>query len=109
MRLFRSEKEGNYIRFPARKPQSVAHHETCCRKGLTAVFVISRDISIVSMFFFVVQTIAGRIMMFDYLYLFIPVADRAQAEGLAGGGHSKIARVRAYYLYCMWLALLTSV
>jgi len=39
-----------------------------------------------------------------------------QAEGLAGCGHSKIARVRAYYLYCIvivlyvvWLALLTSV
>jgi len=31
-----------------------------------------------------------------------------QAEGLAGCGHSKIARVRAYYLYCMWLPLLTS-
>jgi len=24
------------------------------------------------------------------------------------GGSSKIARVRAYYLYCMWLAVLTS-
>jgi len=30
-------------------------------------------------------------------------------EGLAGCGHSKIAHVRAYYLYCMFLALLTSV
>jgi len=34
----------------------------------------------------------------------IPVTDRSQAEGLAGCGHSKIARVRAYYLYCMCLA-----
>jgi len=25
-----------------------------------------------------------------------------------GCGHSKIARVRAYYLYCMWLPVLTS-
>jgi len=31
-----------------------------------------------------------------------------QAEGLAGCGHSKIARVRAYYLYCTWLPVLTS-
>jgi len=32
------------------------------------------------------------------------------AVGMAGCGcgHSKIARVRAYYLYCMWLAVLTS-
>jgi len=29
--------------------------------------------------------------------------------GLAGCGHSEIARVRAYYLYCMCLAPLTSV
>jgi len=39
-----------------------------------------------------------------YLYCVIPVADRCQAVGLAGCGHSKIARVRAYYLYCMCLA-----
>jgi len=39
----------------------------------------------------------------------IPVADQCQAVGLAGCGHSKIARVRAYYLYCMCLAPLTSV
>jgi len=31
-----------------------------------------------------------------------------QAEGLAGCGYSKIARARAYYLYCMRLLLLTS-
>jgi len=30
------------------------------------------------------------------------------AVGMAGCGHSKIARVRAYYLYCMCLAVLTS-
>jgi len=40
--------------------------------------------------------------------MIIPVADRFQAEGLAGCGHSKIARVRAYYLYCICLAVLTS-
>jgi len=34
----------------------------------------------------------------------IPVADRCHAVGMAGCGHSKIARVRAYYLYCMCLA-----
>jgi len=28
--------------------------------------------------------------------------------GMAGCGHSKIARVRAYYLYCMCLAVLSS-
>jgi len=39
----------------------------------------------------------------------IPVADRCHAVGMAGCGHSKIARVRAYYLYCMCLAVLTSV
>jgi len=39
----------------------------------------------------------------------IPVADRCHAIGMAGCGHSKIARVRAYYLYCMCLAVLTSV
>jgi len=27
---------------------------------------------------------------------------------IPGCGHSKIARVRSYYLYCMWLPLLTS-
>jgi len=32
-----------------------------------------------------------------------------QAVGMAGCGHSKIARVCAYYLYCMCLAVLTSV
>jgi len=31
------------------------------------------------------------------------------AVGMAGCGHSKIARGRAYYLYCMCLAVLTSV
>jgi len=49
-----------------------------------------------------------------YIFIFIPVADRCHAVGMAGCGHSKIARVRAYYLYCivlycMWLAVLTSV
>jgi len=29
------------------------------------------------------------------------------AVGMADCGHSKIARVRAYYLYCMCLAVLT--
>jgi len=38
----------------------------------------------------------------------IPVADRCQAVGQAGCGHSKIANVHAYYLYCMCLAVLTS-
>jgi len=36
--------------------------------------------------------------------MFIMVADRCHAVGMAGCGHSKIARVRAYYLYCMCLA-----
>jgi len=31
------------------------------------------------------------------------------AVGMAGCGHSKIARMRTYYLYCMCLAVLTSV
>jgi len=44
-----------------------------------------------------------------WLDIIIPVADRCHAVGMAGCGHSKIARVRAYYLYCMCLALLTSV
>jgi len=39
----------------------------------------------------------------------ILVADRCHDVGMAGCGHSKIARVRTYYLYCMWLAVLTSV
>jgi len=44
-------------------------------------------------------------LYFAFVYLlFIPVADRCHAAGMAGCGHSKIARVRAYYLYCMWLA-----
>jgi len=39
----------------------------------------------------------------------ILVSDRCHAVCMAGCGHSKIARVRAYYLYCMCLAVLTSV
>jgi len=48
-------------------------------------------------------------VVIDIMVLLIPVADWSQAEGLAGCGHSKITRVRAYCLYCMCLALLTSV
>jgi len=33
---------------------------------------------------------------------------RGHAYGMASCGHRKIACVRAYYLYCMWLAVLTS-
>jgi len=44
-----------------------------------------------------------------YVYILYIGRRPGKAEGQAGCGHSKIARVRAYYLYCMWLALLTSV
>jgi len=38
----------------------------------------------------------------------IPGAARAMPKAWPAAGHSKIARVRAYYLYCMCLAVLTS-
>jgi len=43
------------------------------------------------------------VKLFSKLEHIIPGAARARPLGC---GHSKIARVRAYYLYCMWLPVL---
>jgi len=50
----------------------------------------------------ILNQLAGYLFYFNYTG-----RSPGQAEGLAGCSH-KIARARAYYLYCIWLPLLTS-